>query len=201
MNNFEPLTLNEGIYSLFNLPYQYQGKFILNNNSIYLGNPQFPQVGDIRVSFQVVNPAAISVVAKQRGNCLESYITRNDEKIELLEIGTRSAQSMFSSAASANVQLTWILRIIGFILMWIGVVLVFGPISSLLNVLPFLGSIATAGTTIAGFGISLFFSLITVAIAWIFYRPTIAIALIGLAIFVLYFSSSLTTGKSQKINQ
>jgi len=108
---------------------------------------------------------------------------------------------MFSSAASANVQLTWILRIIGFILMWIGVVLVFGPISSLLNVLPFLGSIATAGTTIAGFGISLFFSLITVAIAWIFYRPTIAIALIGLAIFVLYFSSSLTTGKSQKINQ
>ena len=112
-------------------------------------------------------------------------------------MGTRSAQSMFSSAATANAQLTWILRIIGFILMWISVVLIFGPISSLLDILPFLGTIATAATTLTGFGISLFFSLITIAIAWIFYRPTIAIMLIGLAIFVLYFSSSLSTGKSQ----
>ena len=40
----------------------------------------------LEMSFQVVNPASISIIAKQRGNYLESYITRNDDKIELLEV-------------------------------------------------------------------------------------------------------------------
>jgi len=50
------------------------------------------------------------------------------------------------------------------------------------DVVPIIGSIVEAGTGIIAFIVSAILSIITIAIAWLFYRPVIGIILFTLSI-------------------
>jgi tetratricopeptide (TPR) repeat protein len=76
---------------------------------------------------------------------------------------------------------TWIFRLGGFILMLIGVAMILRPLSVLADVIPFLGNIVGAGTGILSFLIAAPFAFLTVAVAWLRYRPVIGISLLILA--------------------
>jgi tetratricopeptide (TPR) repeat protein len=88
---------------------------------------------------------------------------------------------MFQQAQQSNVMWTWIFRLGGFILMLVGVALILRPLSVLADVIPFVGSIVGAGTGILSFLIAAPFAFLTVAVAWLRYRPVIGISLLFLA--------------------
>lgn len=144
-------------------------------------NPADPQIGDVRVTFKVVEPQTVSLVAKLNGNTFEPYVTSNGGDILLTKTGTHSAANMFAAAQSANTMLTWGLRVLGFFLMFIGLNMIFKPMSVLGDVVPFIGSLIGMGTSLVSFLISFVCSLITIAIAWIFYRPVLGVILLVLA--------------------
>jgi hypothetical protein len=77
---------------------------------------------------------------------------------------------------------TWLLRLLGFLLMYGGLKKVFGPLGVLADVLPFLGSLVRMGTGLLSFLIALPCSLVTIAIAWIVYRPVLGIILLVIAV-------------------
>lgn len=148
-----------------------------------------PRVGDMRVNFSVVYPHDISIVAKQKGDTFVGYLAKTKKKIDMLSDGVKDAAEMFEAARSANTMMTWIVRLVGFLLMFFGLSMVLKPLSVLADVLPILGNIVEIGTGLVAGVIAFVCALVTIAIAWIFYRPVLGILLLaaaGAAIFLLW---------------
>ncbi len=165
------------------------------NGGFYIGgSSDTPEIGDTRVSFMIVPPADVSIIARQVGDTFEPYQTKAGGSIELLETGVHSADAMFKSEQKSNKVLTWILRLVGFVLMLIGWSMIFSPLSVIADVVPFIGSIVGVGTGIIAFLISIILSLFTIAIAWVFYRPVLGVSLLVVVVLLIV----LTRGKLKK---
>lgn len=163
---------------------------------LYIGeNTSAPKIGDTKVSFQEVKPTTVSIIARQQGSTFEPYTTSNGETLELIQIGTVSADLMFKQALAENSTITWILRLVGFFLMWIGLASIFSPLTVIASVLPFIGDLLGLGVGIFSALVSLGLSLLTIALAWLFYRPLISIPLIVIGVGAIIGLKVLTSGK------
>jgi len=152
-------------------------------NGLYIGNnPSNPQIGDMKVSFQVVNPINISLVAQQQGGSFSGYQTKAGSPIDLLEMGMMDANAMFAQAQQENTMMTWAIRVGGVFMMWLGLSMVFKPLAIIGSVIPFLGNLIAMGTGILAFLITLPCAMLTIAMAWIAYRPVLAGTLIAVAV-------------------
>lgn len=159
------------------------------NGSVYIGkDPNVPNLGDVRITFGIVRPGPVSVVAQQKGNSFVTYQAKTGN-VDLLTRGIVPAADMFQAAQEENKVMTWGIRILGFVLLLVGFGLILKPISVFASVLPFLGKIAAAGTGIIGFFLAGIVWTVVVAVAWIFYRPLlgIGILLITITLIVLAF--------------
>jgi hypothetical protein len=158
----------------------------LQAGGFYSGaNPATPKIGDQRITFEVVNPMEVSVIAKQVRDTFEPYATSAGGEIELLETGIHSADAIIQHAQESNTLMTWIIRLIGFILLVIGINMEFKVLSVIADVLPIAGDIIGAGTGIIAFLLAVILALVTIAIAWIFYRPLLAIILLAAVVGVI----------------
>lgn len=154
----------------------------VDKGAFYMGaNPAVPAVGDVRISYQVVNPAQASVVAVQSGSSFAPYAAEAGDSILLVEEGPHTSAEMFQTAQAANTAMTWILRGGGFLAMVLGLFLVFRPLSVLGDVVPFLGSLLGVGVGLFALVVGFALSSITIATAWLFVRPLLGIALLILA--------------------
>jgi hypothetical protein len=160
-----------------------QAKLKVEGDQFYLGaDPAHPEIGDEKISFTVLRPGTVSVVAAQSKQSFAPYLTQNEREIELVEAGNVSAPAMFAHAQAANRVMTWILRGVGFAAMFIGLLLLLGPLSAMAHILPFLGSLVEIGFAIAAFFLSAIVSMLVIAAAWMFYRPLLGGILIVAAI-------------------
>ena len=141
------------------------------------------RIGDMRVTFSVIYPHDISLIAKQKGDSFIDYTAKNGKKLNYLTDGTEDAVAMFATARSNNAIMTWLVRLAGFLMMFFGLSMVFKPLSVLADVLPILGDIVGMGMGLVAGLISLVCAFVTIAIAWIFYRPVLGIILLALAGF------------------
>ncbi|MBN1269133.1 MAG: TMEM43 family protein [Kiritimatiellae bacterium] len=179
ISNFEPLPAAGDT----ELPEALKGKASLHGGGLYLGaDPASPQVGDTRISFEVARPTEVSLIAEQAGATFAPYKTKAGGSLEMLETGVHTAEAMFQQAQESNRILTWMLRLAGFVLMLIGLNMMLKLLSVLADVLPILGNIVGAGTGLISFLLAAILSLITIAIAWIVFRPLLGIILIAVAI-------------------
>jgi hypothetical protein len=175
-----------------------QNRFKLQQGRYYLGeNPAAAAIGDTRIAFKVVRPATVSIVARQVANTFEAYQAQAGGSILLLTYGSVSPDVMFKTAEKANKTLTWVLRAAGFLLMFIGLFLIFNPLAVVADVVPIFGSLLRAG--VAGFvGLVAFaLSLVTISVAWLTYRPLLGIALLVLAAASVWGLVRLSMQKQQ----
>ena len=143
------------------------------------------QVGDVRVSFFYVGPKQdISIIAQQAGSSFQTYMTKNGPLDELRN-GIKGAEEIFQAAENENKVMAWILRLIGFILIGKGFSAIFKPLPTLMAFVPFLGKIVGAGVGLIAWTLAAVISLIVIAIAWLFFRPILAIVLIAAAVGIL----------------
>ena len=157
-------------------------------NTVYLGlSPNSPQVGDVRVTFTKVPPADISLIAQVDGSTFKAYKAKNGQSFSRVQMGTVGVDEMIEQARSENNMLTWVLRLVGVLLIVIGLKGMFGLLPMLFKVLPFLGSIVDAGVGLVSWIFGLAWSLIIIAIAWLVFRPIIGISLLVLAIAGIVF--------------
>jgi len=180
LNNFELYTLDS---NSANKAYK------ISANTIYIGSGNLennPEIGDVKISFEVVYPSQmVSIISQQYNNTLVPFVGENGTTINELVFGEVSANEMFKMAISNNKILTWILRLVGLALCIASIFLLFNPLVVLGDVVPFIGSILSIGIGLVSTLLGLILSLITIAIAWLFYRPIISIILI--AVSVLFF--------------
>ena len=141
------------------------------------------RIGDMRVTFRVVYPHDVSLIAKQHGDTFVAYTAKNGKKLSYIEDGVKDAAEMFETARTNNAIMTWLIRVGGFLMMFIGLSMVFKPLSVLADVLPILGDIVEMGMGLVAGLIAFICSLVTIAIAWLFYRPVLGIILLAVAGF------------------
>lgn len=199
ISGFEPVNVQSDVA----IPAAIKDKAKLHDGGFYLGtNPVSPQVGDIRVRFKAVYPSDVSVVAKQSGESLESYKTQVGGTILLLQMGTVDAKAMFDKAQADNTKLTWLLRGLGFILMLVGFIIFFKPLSVLADVIPFIGNLVEGGTFLIALMLSAMLSTITIAIGWIVFRPLLGIGLLAIAGVAGFFAfKRMQAGKAKRIQK
>ncbi|MBP5743205.1 MAG: TMEM43 family protein [Paludibacteraceae bacterium] len=168
----------------------------VDGNVVYYGlNPNSPQIGDVRVTFTKVLPGAISIIAKVSGNTFTDYIAKNKKSFSRLEMGTKDASEMFENSRDENSILTWILRVLGVILVIVGLRNVFDILVSLLKVLPPLATVANLGIGLVCGVVGLVWSLLVIAIAWIFYRPLLGIVILVAVGALVYYLNKRSKAK------
>jgi hypothetical protein len=166
----------------------------IHQGGYYIGqNPQYPQIGDLKVSYSVVKPTQVSIVAMQKGDAFAPYKTKTGNILEVRD-GQHTADSMFKAAEKSNKTMTWILRVVGFLVMFIGIGMVLKPLSVVLDVVPFLGNLAETGISIVSFFIAAGFALMTISIAWLFYRPLIGGGMLAGGV-ILVVGAKMMSGK------
>jgi hypothetical protein len=150
------------------------------DGKIYLGNDNTtPALGDYRIGYELAPLGVVSIVARQAGSRFESYQTQAGDALLMVDTGNVPAEKMFADAVSANTLITWLLRGAGLLLLTIGFALFLSPIGVILDVIPFLGSLARLGTGIIAFVLAILVGTTTIAIAWFWYRPLLAIGILA----------------------
>lgn len=157
-------------------------------NVVYFGqNPSSPQIGDVRVTFTQVNPGLVSVLAQVDGDSFTAFKAKNGKTLSAITMGKKSMEEMFEQQESANNMWLWILRIIGVLVVCGGLRSVFDILSTVLKVIPFLANIVNWGVGLICNVVGVAWSLIIIAIAWIFYRPLLGISILAAVLAILGF--------------
>jgi len=158
-------------------------EFKRTETGFYFGaDPNAPQIGDVRVTFEIVEaPRPASVVSQQNGDSFVPYQAKTGA-VELLSNKIDTAEAMFAQAKRGNAMTGWILRLVGFAMMFFGFGAIFKPLDVLADIVPFLGSLVALGTGLVSFALALCGSLTTIAVAWLWFRPLIAVPLLVAAV-------------------
>jgi hypothetical protein len=173
-------------------------KLRVNDGKFYSGaDSAAPKLGDLRISFQVIKPATLSLVGVQTAQSFAAYQASAGDSILLVEDGTHTAAQMFKTAQDRNATLTWVLRGAFFFMMFLGLFLVFRPIAVLADVIPFLGTILGAGIGLFAFLGAVILSFITIAIAWVVVRPLLGITLLVAAGAGLFWLIKVGKGRKE----
>jgi hypothetical protein len=156
----------------------------LTGNYILLGRGSFdtPQLGDTRISYSGVaaNRQAIAF-GKQQGTALLPYLTTKNDQLYRVFVNTTREGAIQEMGTEYEV-VGWILRLVGFLLMWIGLGLCFGPITTFLDVLPFLGSAGRFVVGLVALPVALTLSAITIVISILAHNVLALIVVLGLLI-------------------
>lgn len=186
---------NVGLEESTELPegYKVYNKYILNCE-----DPSSPVVGDIRVSYTKADYKDVSVLGKQIGDEIGDYTTKNNTNIKKIVKGTTNGTGMINDIESANKFSKWMFRILGTLLIVIGVGAVLGPITTILGYIPFVGTVVNSVIGVISFLIGLGIALIVIAISWFAARPIIAIcSLIGVAVIIFLLVTLVKKGKKE----
>ena len=156
-------------------------------NVLYFGRvPGSPEVGDVRVTFEKVVPAKVTVMAVVDGDSFKPYKAKNDKRFQTLVMGKKSGDELIDAEKEANNMWLWLLRGIGVLLVIGGLKCIFGFLETLLKVVPFIANIFGWGVGVVCTILGVVWSLIIIAIAWLFYRPILGITLLVIAGFLTW---------------
>ena len=157
------------------------------SNVLYFGRvPGSPEVGDVRVTFEKVVPAKVTVMAVVDGDSFKPFKAKNGKRFQTLVMGKKSGDEIIDAAKESNNMILWALRIIGILMVIGGLKGIFGFIETILKVVPFIAGIFGWGIGLVCTVIGIAWSLIIIAIAWLFYRPLLGISLLVLAGFLVW---------------
>lgn len=151
------------------------------------GTLDAPEVGDIRIRYSAL-PAdqEVTVFGQLNGTSITPYIGEKNSKLYRIFSGTRDES--LSQMSTEHTQSTWGLRILGFILMWVSLGMLLGPISAVLDFVPLVGSISRSAIGIATFIVAAILSTVVVWISMVLHNiVALIIAIIVIVGGVLLF--------------
>ena len=157
-----------------------RGPIHVADDRLYLGaDPAQPRLGDLRITYRVVDPGPVSIVGRQAGSDFAEYQTKAGDRLLMVTPGHITAADMFRSAEFDNQVLTWLLRLAGVVVMFIGWVLMFRPLQVVADVVPLFGSLIGAGVGFVALVLTAVVAPFVIAVAWLWYRPLVSVVVLG----------------------
>lgn len=140
------------------------------------GSPSSPEVGDIRLSYTGVKDGSEMFVCGKldRGKVVPTF----HKDVKFMIASTQTEPEVTAMLRSEHRMWMWIARIGGFVCMWLGMCLMVGPLTFLLNYIPVLGGLATGMLSLAFGIIALVLTLLTILLVRLFW-VWVALAVIG----------------------
>lgn len=144
------------------------------------------EIGNIRISFYDNDAKVVSVLAEQSGNTFKTYKTQKGKDLYRIFEDNYDGNDMLTIIAKQNNFMKWLWRIVGTILVCLGISSMFNPLTLLMNKIPILGGIVNGATGLISFVLGLSISLIVIAIAWFRFRPLLSIILIVVVLILIF---------------
>lgn len=165
------------------------GAILAGGNYVFIrktdtGTFDSPQVGDLRVSYNVLRPGfSGTIFGKLNGSKIDPYFDQKGNNLYRLFIGTRDQG--IATLHTEFTTLLWILRLVGFLLMWFGLTALFGPISVLLDILPIFGTISRWLIGVITFVVALVLSIVTILVSMLLHSLVALIIAVVIAVGVI----------------
>jgi hypothetical protein len=192
-SGFKPLTLDAS--DVLDEDYSVQNNYLYFSNQ-GTGASATPQVGDIRLSFSVIEFSDTGILL---GSVIDDefvpFTTKNGNTVFRFFNGETDIKSVTATLQAEYELSLWIFRGLGFLMLFIGLLLAFKPLMSLFKFVPFFGDVGNVLLTIILFLISLFLAIITILLSLIVQNilVVISVTLVLIALFVLFAKKPKTT--------
>jgi cellulose synthase/poly-beta-1,6-N-acetylglucosamine synthase-like glycosyltransferase len=157
-----------------------------------------PKVGDLRIRYKVVeNPLKkATVLGELKGQ--EVRIFHGPRGSELYHAFKGSYKDAVSTLRKEHNQTTWLFRILGFMLMWIGMMLIFGPISTFLDLIPLAGRLTRNVIAGISFLVSLILTMVTIIVSILVHNLWLMIGIVAaVAIGMIVFAKMKKNAKDR----
>ncbi|XP_013396407.1 transmembrane protein 43 isoform X1 [Lingula anatina] len=174
------------------------GSVKLVDGVFYHANDPFnPQIGDIKVTFEYAGvssgdsaraPDMVSVVARQQGSQLTKYQTEAGDVLEILYLGELTAEEIFEKEHAQNNIFTWLLRLAGWFVMFVGFGLSTSIINTLVDWIPIVRELVGLGMCTLNMTMSMSLSITVIALGWIRYRPWFGFSILACAMIPVLLS-------------
>ncbi len=186
----EALTLTKDIVNLpkpdtySDFGWQSYRRTRLEGNSIFigLGTLTEPEIGDLKVSYQVRRPGSnVTVFGQQQGQQLTAYLHKGKDR--LFRLFDSDRETAIGTLKTEHKIMGWAIGIGGFLMMWIGMSMFFGPLVAVGKIIPFIGQIGEKAIGCATFPLAMVMSLIVVLVSKIVHSPIVMLVLgVGVAV-------------------
>jgi len=141
-------------------------KYIFNG----FGTISQPEVGDVRISYKVVESGQdVIVFGKLSNDSILPFLDKEGNTLYRAFPGSSPEQAISTLHGEYKTML-WVFRVVGFLMMWIGLNMVFGPIGVLAAVIPFLAHLTRSVVKIATFVVSLVATILTILVSMVLHN-------------------------------
>ena len=165
----------------------------------YTTYQETPNVGDVRISFLYNSAQDITIMGVQRADSFEEFKTeKNNYTILALKEKILNGNEFTQELTAQNKTTTWIFRLVGTILMIVGVASVLSIIKFLASYIPFLGKLVMNAVGLISILIGLSLSFLIIAISWFAVRPLLSILLLILIGGMIYLIIMINKKKKVK---
>jgi Transmembrane protein 43 len=161
------------------------------------GSLTSPEVGDLRISYSVVrNNTEGTIFAELDGDRLVTYVDEDTEE-SLYRMFTGTRDEALGTMHGEYKFMLWLFRAIGFVMMWVGLSSLFGPVVIFLGIVPALGSLSRSIVSFVTFIVAALLSIITILISMILHSViALVVAVVLTLVVVVYFLKRESHGKS-----
>jgi hypothetical protein len=155
-------------------------RIVMDGQYLFIGEGTIeqPWVGDLRIKYSALkSDVDVTVLGKLDGDRISPFYDKKNNKLYRAFTGT--AEGAVATLSREHKISTWIFRVLGFLMMWIGLISILGPISVILDVLPFLGKVSRGIMSLAAFIVSLVLSIVTIIISAIVHNIWVLIIIVA----------------------
>lgn len=173
----------------------------LSNNYLFVSKSagstlDNPQLGDLRIHYKVLRSGNdATIFGALNGDNISAYYDSHNNKLYRVFNGTRD--SALSTLHTEYVSSLWMLRLIGFIFMFIGLFCILAPIAVFLDIIPFLGSLTSVMILIIVAPIALIATVTIILISKVLHS-FIALLIAAVIILAALITFALRFFKQQK---
>jgi hypothetical protein len=155
----------------------YDGRLYLS-----AGAPQQPQVGDLRVAFDVLKELEVSEIGTQEGQGIGSWKATNGDSLLVAAPGLLEIPGVIAHARSSNATQAWLSRVAGVGGMALGLGMVFRGWLGIFAWIPLLGALLQRAAFGAGIALGGGLGIMLLSGAWLYAHPKTFYAVLALAV-------------------
>ena len=148
-------------------------------DEVYMGKgtPDVPQLGDVKVSWSALRGGqTVTLFGEAAGGKVVAHMVDGEDRFFRAIKGTRA--EAIATLATEYSAMGWMGRIAGFLMMWIGMTMVFAPLHGVMDILPFMGRVSRGLVGCITFPIALVLSAIAIVISMILHSIVAMIVIV-----------------------
>ncbi|PKL36434.1 hypothetical protein CVV38_00820 [Candidatus Peregrinibacteria bacterium HGW-Peregrinibacteria-1] len=155
-----------------------------------------PEVGDLRITYSVLNSGVDGTLfGKKEGAMIKPYVATEFDNENIYRFYNTSFEGALGAEDSAHGMKVWILRLVGFLMMWTGLSMVLAPLSVLLDIIPFLGAVSRGFVGMITFITALVLSIVTILVSMLLHSM---VAMVVAVVVVLGLMFVVVKNKGKK---